>query len=73
MARILPNLGYYLSMKEIYGSLIMFFYFLKWPVFLGLPILHFAYGLHATYFLIAFWALCLGLIIKDFWMMFRAR
>ncbi|MEN8147735.1 MAG: hypothetical protein ABFR02_08975 [Campylobacterota bacterium] len=60
-------------MKEIYGSAIMFFYFLKWPIFLGLPILHFAYGLNANYFLIAFWFLCLGLIIKDFWTMFRNK
>ena len=70
---LLYNLRYYLFMKEIYGSLIMFFYFIKWPFFLGIPILHFASGLQLNYFLIAFWILCLVLIIKDFWMMFRAK
>lgn len=60
-------------MKEIYGSAILFFYFLKWPIVLGLPVLHFAYGLKTTYFSIALWLLCLGLIIKDFWTVFRAK
>ena len=60
-------------MKAIYGSLIMFFYFLKWPIAIGLPILHFAYGLKLNYFLIAFWLLCIGLILKDLWMIIRAR
>ncbi|MGB5964229.1 MAG: hypothetical protein WBF77_11605 [Sulfurimonadaceae bacterium] len=69
--RILPNIGYYLYMKEIYGSVIMFFYFLKWPIFLGLPMLYYFYGLKNNYVMDALWVLCLVLIIKDFWRMFR--
>jgi hypothetical protein len=59
-------------MKEIYGSAIMFFYFLKWPIFIGLPILYYFYGLSNNYILDILWLLCLGLIIKDFWTISRA-
>lgn len=51
-------------MKELYGSAILFFYFLKWPIVIGLPLLYWQ-GLHNNWILNILWLFCLALIIKD--------
>jgi len=51
-------------MKELYGSGILFFYFLKWPIAVGLPLLYWQ-GLQPNWVLISLWLLCIALIIKD--------
>lgn len=45
---ILPNVGYYFQMKEIYGTAILLFYFMKWSLALGVPLLHFVCGLKSN-------------------------
>jgi len=57
-------------MKELYGVGILFFYFLKWPFVLGLPILY-NNGLESNYILNALWIYCIFLIVKDFWMLIK--
>ena len=51
-------------MRELYGVSILFFYFLKWPIFILLPILYFN-GLNNNWIIDIIWILCFILIIKD--------
>jgi len=59
-------------MKDLYGSAILFFYFFKWPFFLGYPILY-SNGLNQNYILDGLWVLCIFLIFKDFYTIFKKK
>jgi hypothetical protein len=59
-------------MKEIYGAGIMFFYFLKWPILVGLPWMY-TQGLQDNYILDLLWIYCLFLIFKDFYMYIKKK
>jgi len=52
-------------MREPYGSAILFFYFLMWPLFVGLPLLYYLYDLNNTPVSDLLWLLWLSLIIQD--------
>jgi len=54
-------------MKELYGTLIIFFYFLKWPAVIGLSVLYYN-GLEPNVFNIALLLVCVGLILQDFYL-----
>jgi len=58
--------------REFYGVGILFFYFFKWPYFLGFPILY-NNGLNNNIILDALWFLTIFLILKDFLMMYKRR
>ncbi len=57
-------------MRHLYGAGILFFYYLKWPIVLGLPVLYFYLGYKRNIWLDILWIYCFGLIIKDFVVMF---
>jgi len=57
-------------MKELYGSGILLFYFLKWPYVIGFPFLYY-HGMQENYPLIALWFYCLFLIFKDFYTLYK--
>jgi len=57
-------------LKEIYGVGIMFFYFIKWFVFIGLPILYYGLDYKQNIIMNVLWFYCLILIIKDLVMRF---
>ena len=59
-------------MKDIYGSAILFFYFLKWPIVIGLPLLYWK-GLQNNWILNVLWLVCMALIIKDFVILIKKR
>jgi len=59
-------------MKEIYGVGILFFYFLKWPYVIGLPLLY-NNGLAQNYILDALYIYCVFLILKDMYMFYIQR
>jgi len=59
-------------MKDLYGSAILFFYFFKWPFFLGYPLLY-NNGLNQNYILNGLWIVCIFLIFKDFYNIFRKK
>jgi len=59
-------------MREVYGAGIMFFYFLKWPILLGLPWMY-VNGLKENYILDALWLYCLFLVFKDIYMFIKKR
>ena len=51
-------------MKEMYGVGILIAYFIKWPIFRGLPFLVYK-GLEPNYVLGFIWIVCLVLVLKD--------
>lgn len=59
-------------MKELYGSGILFFYFFKWPIAIGLPLLY-AQGLQSNWVLDILWLFCITFILKDIWGMIKKR
>ncbi len=52
--------------KHLYGAGILFFYYMKWPIVLGLPVLYFYLHYPRNIVLDILWFYCLFLIIKDF-------
>lgn len=59
-------------LRELYGSAILFFYFFKWPYFLFFPYLY-NNGLDGNYILNILWFFTAGLILKDFYTMYKNR
>ncbi|MEN4052407.1 MULTISPECIES: hypothetical protein [Sulfurimonas] len=57
-------------MKELYGVGILFFYFLKWPIFLGYIYLRLN-GYKENYILDVLWLYSLFLILKDFYTFYK--
>lgn len=53
-------------MNKLYGSLIFFFYFVKYPLVLGLPVLYFYLGVPNNWILNLLAFISSLLIIKDF-------
>lgn len=60
------------ALKDLYGSAILFFYFLKWPYLVGYPFLYLN-GLNQNYILNALWFVCAILIIKDIYTMIKNK
>jgi len=58
--------------RELYGAFILFFYFLKWPIFVGVPLLYYQ-GLNSNWIVNIVWLACLLLIIKDFVLKIKSR
>ena len=59
-------------MKELYGVGILIAYFIKWPIFIGLPILMYR-GFEVNIVLGLIWLVCLGLVIKDLVQMIKKK
>ena len=53
-------------LKDLYGAGILFFYYAKWFIALGLPVLYFALDYKDNQILDILWVWCIILIIKDF-------
>jgi hypothetical protein len=53
------------ALKELYGVGILFFYYLKFPLVIGLPILYFGLDYDDNIIMDILWVYSFGLIIKD--------
>jgi hypothetical protein len=51
--------------RELYGTGIIFFYYVKWLIFIGLPILYYGLDYKHNTIMDILWFYCFGLIIKD--------
>jgi hypothetical protein len=51
-------------MKDFYGTAVLFFYFLKWPILIGLPLLYHQ-GMRENIILELLWLVCFILVLKD--------
>ena len=56
--------------KELYGAGIIFFYYVKWFIFIGLPILYYGLDYKQNTIMDILWVYCFALITKDFIMIF---
>jgi Zn-dependent protease len=52
--------------RELYGTGIIFFYYIKWIIFIGLPILYFGLDYKQNIIMDILWVYCFALITKDF-------
>jgi len=52
--------------RELYGAGIIFFYYVKWFIFIGLPILYFGLDYKQNIIMDVLWVYCFALITKDF-------
>jgi len=53
-------------LKQLYGVGILFFYYMKWLILIGLPILYFGLDYKSNLTMNILWFYSLGLVIKDF-------
>ena len=53
-------------LKDAYGVGILFFYYMKWLIVLGLPLLYFGLDYKSNGIMNLLWLFSLFLIIKDF-------
>ena len=54
------------ELRHIYGAGIIFFYYMKWPILIGLPILYFVLDYPSNDILNILWLFSFILAIKDF-------
>ena len=52
--------------KELYGTGIIFFYYVKWLIFIGLPILYYGLDYKQNIIMDVLWVYCFALITKGF-------
>jgi len=52
--------------KELYGTGIIFFYYIKWLIFIGLPILYYGLDYKHNTMMDILWLYSAALILKDF-------
>ncbi len=53
-------------LKELYGVGILFFYYMKWLILVGLPILYFGLDYKFNLIMNLLWGYSLILVMKDF-------
>ncbi len=53
-------------LKDLYGAGILFFYYVKWFIIIGLPVLYFGLDYKRNYILDILWIWCIILAVKDF-------
>jgi len=53
-------------LKELYGVGIIFFYYIKWPILIGLPILYFGLDYKSNLVMNILWGYSFILVVKDF-------
>jgi len=53
-------------LKDLYGAAILFFYYVKWFIAIGLPFLYLVLEYKRNYILDILWIFCIILIVKDF-------
>ncbi|MRJ02457.1 MAG: hypothetical protein GXO19_00860 [Epsilonproteobacteria bacterium] len=53
------------ELRHLYGAGILFFYYMKYPILIGLPILYNFYDYPRNIYLDILWLWSAGLVIKD--------
>lgn len=53
-------------LKDLYGAGILFFYYVKWIIALGVPTLYYVLDYKDNIIMDILWVWCIILIIKDF-------
>jgi hypothetical protein len=53
-------------LKDLYGAAILFFYYVKWFIAIGVPVLYLQLDYKRNIIMDILWVWCIILIIKDF-------
>jgi hypothetical protein len=59
--------------KDLHGSWILFFHYLKWPIVLGLPILYFELDYKHNFDMDIVWVYCFYLVLESLYNMYKFR
>jgi len=59
------------ELRYLYGSSIIFFYYLKWPILIGVPVLYYGMDYSSNTIINILWIWSLILAVKDFANMVR--
>lgn len=60
-------------LKDLYGTWLLFFHYLKWPIVIGLPILYLDLDYDRNIIMDILWVYCLYLVIVSLYGMYRDR
>ncbi len=58
------------TLMDLYGSGILFFYYIKWPVLIGLPVMYLEVGYKQNIIMNVIWVYCLYLVLAGFYRRF---
>ncbi|WP_201353648.1 hypothetical protein [Hydrogenimonas urashimensis] len=58
------------ELRHLYGAGILLFYYAKWPILVGWPLLRLYLDYPDNWIIDALWIWCLILVIKDFYVWF---
>ena len=58
------------ELRHLYGAGILLFYYAKWPILIGWPVMRFVLAYKDNPIIDALWVWCLILVIKDFYVLF---
>ncbi len=58
------------ELRHLYGAGILLFYYAKWPILIGWPVMRFVLEYKDNWIIDALWLWCLVLVIKDFYVWF---
>jgi len=61
------------TLKDLYGTWILFFHYVKWPLFFGLPILYLEMGYDRDLVMDVLWVYSAFLIAQEFYRRFIAK
>jgi len=57
------------ELRHLYGAGILLFYYAKWPILVGWPVMRFVLDYKDNWIIDALWIWCLILVIKDFYIL----
>ena len=61
------------TLKDLYGSWLLFFHYLKWPIVIGLPILYLDLDYKQNIIMNILWVYCLYLVAVSLKDMYKNR
>ena len=61
------------TLKDLYGTWILFFHYVKWPIAFGLPILYLEMGYEHDLVMDILWLYSVFLIIQEFYQRFVSK
>jgi len=61
------------TLLDLYGAGILFFYYIKIPFAIGLPILYFELDYNDNFILDIIWVFCLVLVVQDIFKLIKTR
>ncbi|WP_353663074.1 hypothetical protein [Hydrogenimonas sp. SS33] len=57
------------ELRHLYGAGILLFYYAKWPILIGWPVMRFVLDYKDNWIIDALWLWCLILVVKDFYVL----